>query len=394
MPLTFPRTASCTAVASFVAVAILPAVQAGEGQAGDETSPRTPILQKIRMSDDGTQFLVGNGEETFSPWGFNYVGPHGTIVEEIWADDWPRIEKDFRTMRELGANVVRIHLQFGTYMASPDEAKQEELDRLKRLLDLAAETGLYLDLTGLGCYHIDRVPDWYDDLDEAKRWKAQALFWEVIAEKSAGHPAVFCYDLMNEPILAAAKEGEHPWLTGELGGMHFVQRISNDAAGREREEIVEAWVKTLTTAIRKHDPRTPITVGVIPWANVWPNAKPLFYSPSVAKHLDFVSVHFYPESNEVERSIKALAVYDIGKPLVVEETFPLNCSIEELDQFIEGTKTRSDGWIAHFFGHTIEEHEQGAEPAGSLVAAFLTYWRDKGQTMGGSSTDANNGDPR
>ena len=29
-------------------------------------------------------------------------------------------------------------------------------------------------------------------------------------------------------------------------------------------------------------------------------AKPLFYSPEPAKSLDFVSVHFYPESGKVD----------------------------------------------------------------------------------------------
>ncbi|MFZ5830348.1 MAG: GH39 family glycosyl hydrolase, partial [Planctomycetota bacterium] len=92
----------------------------------------------------------------------------------------------------------------------------------------------------------------------------------------------------------------------------------------------------------------------------------------------FVSVHFYPKKGEVDKALEALAVYDIGKPIVVEETFPLSCSIEELDAFIDGAAGRVDGWISHYFGHTIEEHAQGAEPGGRLTAEFLEYWRKKG----------------
>ncbi len=90
------------------------------------------------------------------------------------------------------------------------------------------------------------------------------------------------------------KKGEPRWLGGELGGFYFVQRISEDPKGRTQIEIARAWAAKLTRAIRQADARTPITVGVIPWAQIWPNAKPVFYSPKVAKHFDFVSIHAYP----------------------------------------------------------------------------------------------------
>ena len=257
--------------------------------------------------------------------------------------------------------------------------------------------GLYLDVTGLSCYRLDRIPAWYDALDEAERWEVQARWWEKIAETCAGHPAVFCYDLMNEPIVGGpAKKGEPRWVGGELAGFYFVQRISEAPRERTSIQIAEAWTAKLTRAIRQADARTPITVGVIPWAQVWPNAKPVFYSPEVAKHLDFVSIHAYPGKGKVDRAIAALAVYDIGKPLVVEETFPLDCTMEEMDRFVEGGKDRVDGWISHYFGHTIEEHRRGAEPLGTApnapfvvkVADFLEYWRDKGKTIAGTSPEA------
>ena len=39
------------------------------------------------MADSGT---------TFVPWGFNFVGEFGRIVEEYWEDDWPSVEEDFK----------------------------------------------------------------------------------------------------------------------------------------------------------------------------------------------------------------------------------------------------------------------------------------------------------
>src|SRR4029077_1723991 len=99
--------------------------------------------------------------------------------------------RDFRQMQQLGANVVRVHLQFGKFMTAADKPNAKALDRLGKLLAFAEETGLYLDLTGLGCYHKADVPAWYDKLSEAERWDAQAAFWTAVAGRCKDSPAVF-----------------------------------------------------------------------------------------------------------------------------------------------------------------------------------------------------------
>jgi len=332
-------------------------------------------IEPVRISADGTHFVLKDSGKRFTPWGFNYLGEFGTILEEYWADKWPAIEEDFREMKKLGANVIRVHLQLPTYMAAPDRMRPEALKRLRRLLDLARDTGLYLDLTGLGLYRIKDVPPWLDALDEAGRWKAQACFWREIARACKGHPAVFCYDLMNEPVITEPKPGEPAWLTGELEGFYFVQRIAKEIKGRTQVEIAAAWVKQMTQAIRKADADTLITVGVIPWAQIWPNAKPIFYAPGAAKHLDFVSVHFYPRKDKVPADLAALKVYDIGKPIVIEETFPMSCSHEEFATFITESRATAEGWISHYFGKTIAEHRKEKDLKNAIIATFLEYWQ-------------------
>ncbi len=47
---------------------------------------------------------------------------------------------------------------------------------------------------------------------------------------------------MNEPILPGGKP-ETEWLTGELGGKYFVQRVTLDMKNRTREQVAEAWVR-------------------------------------------------------------------------------------------------------------------------------------------------------
>jgi hypothetical protein len=353
-----------------------------------DDKPAAASLPRVRISGDGKSFHLATSGASFVPWGFNYLGRFERLAEEDWdtPEGWKRIETDFRAMKSLGANVVRWHLQFETFMEAPDKPRPESLALLKKLLDLSRREGLYLDLTGLGCYRLKRIPAWYDALTETDRWTAQARFWDAIAGACAGHPAVFCYCLVNEPIVGEPKPGEHPWVTGELGGFHFVQRVCNKPAGRDNKDVAEAWVKTLVAVIRKRDKVTMTTVGVIPWSQVWPGAKPIFYAPGALRHLDFVSVHFYPAAGKLEKDLAALAVYELGKPLVVEETFPLACSLEDLNRFIDGTKGRVNGWVAHYFGSTPEEHRAGAQPGGKMVADFLEYWRQKGKVVARPNT--------
>jgi len=335
-------------------------------------SPSSPLaLEHVRVSDDGTHFVRGETAKRFVVWGVNYDhDDSGDLLDEYWIERWPVVVEDFQEIRDLGANCVRVHLQFGKFMDAPERPNPAALRQLAKLVKLAEDTGLYLDITGLACYHKKNIPDWYDKLSESDRWAAQAVFWRAVAKACAKSPAIFCYDLMNEPIIGG-KNGESEWLGGELAGKFFVQRITLDLAGRTREEVAKAWVKQLTDAIRDVDRRHLITVGVIPWAHVWKNAKPLFHSAEVGAPLDFVAAHFYPKKDDVDGSLAALKVYDIGKPLVVEEIFPLKSSIEETTEFIERSRPFTDGWISFYWGKTIRESEAAGDFKGALIAKWL-----------------------
>jgi hypothetical protein len=332
-------------------------------------------LEWIRVSEEGKHFVRGSRSERFLIWGVNYDHDRGgRLLEDYWRDEWQTVRDDFAEIKQLGANTVRVHLQLGKLMEAADRPNQTNLAQLARLVKLAEETGLYLDITGLGCYHKQDVPDWYDALGEAERWQVQRQFWQAVANICRSSPAVFCYNLMNEPVVPG-KKAETDWLVGSFGDKHFVQRIALDLAGRSQADVAKAWVAQLTTAIREVDKRHLITVGVIPWAYVFPNAKPLFYSPEVGKPLDFVSVHFYPKPNDVAGALAALQVYELGKPLVIEEIFPLKCSIEEAAQFIEGSRPHADGWISFYWGETIDEKHQGNTIQNAVMAKWLEYFQ-------------------
>ena len=330
-------------------------------------------LPAIQVSRDKLHFEDSAGKR-FRVWGVNYDHDDaGSLIEDYWDSDWPRVEEDLAEIVSLGANVVRVHLQLGKFMSTEDMPNEASLKKLGDLVRLAERLHIYLDITGLGCYHKKDLPAWYDPLDEAARWQVQAKFWRAVAETCKSSPAVFCYDLMNEPILPGNKT-ETEWLTGELAGKFFVQRLTLDLKGRTREQVAAAWVKTMADAIREVDSSHMITVGAIPWALVFPGAKPLFYAPSVSGPLDFVSVHFYPKSGEIQKALDALNVYKVGKPIVVEEFFPLSCSLEEAAEFI--AKSDTNGFVSFYWGKTIEQNEQSGDIIGALVAKWLRYFRE------------------
>ena len=343
--------------------------------------PVCAAAEWVRVSDDGTHFVRGPNAARFVVWGVNYDRDRdGRLLEDYWQEEWPTVVEDFREIKELGANTVRVHLQLGKFMEAADRPNAANLARLADLVQLAEKNALYLDVTGLGCYHKRDVPGWYDALAEAERWRVQARFWSAVAEVCRASPAIFCYDLMNEPVLPGAKP-ETEWLAGAFGGKHFVQRIALDLAGRSQSEVAKAWVTQLTATIREVDDRHMITVGVIPWAYEFKGAKPLFYSPDVGGPLDFVSVHFYPKQNDVAGALAALRVYEVGKPLVVEEIFPLRCSVEEAAAFVDRSGSFADGWISFYWGESLEENRRGKQIQHAITAQWMEYFQSHANSL-------------
>jgi hypothetical protein len=333
-------------------------------------APSLGEMEWIKVSGKG--FVLSESGRPFTPWGFNYDHEgDGRLLEDYWEDEWPIVESAFREMKWLGANVVRIHLQFGKFMDGPAEPRHSSLDQLARLVKLAEDTGLYLDVTGLGCYHKQDVPSWYDELSEQERWQAQAAFWEAVAQTCKDSPAIFCYDLMNEPVVPGGDKKRDDWLGPALGDKHFVQYITLDRASRERPEIARQWIHTLVTAIRKHDERHLITVGLVPWSLDRPGLTSGFVPEKIAADLDFIAVHIYPEKGKVGEAIETLKGFAaVGKPVVIEEIFPLKCDAKELGQFIDRSREYATGWIGFYWGSTPDE----LRPAKTIAEAMTLSW--------------------
>jgi Cellulase (glycosyl hydrolase family 5) len=337
-------------------------------------SPRvttTNHMERIVVARDSHGFITAESKQPFLPWGFNY-GNHGRLMEDFWNTDWQTFADDFRKMKALGANVVRVHLQYGKFMSGPDQPNPVEFKQLSRMLRLAEKTGLYLDITGLACYRPGDTPKWYDAMDERQRWAAQSNFWSAVAATCAKSPAVFCYDLMNEPIVPGSKREPGAWRSGHLfGNYDFVQFITLDPAGRKREDIAVDWIRTMTAAIRAHDTNALITVGLLPWTPRWGFLSG-FVPETIAPDLDFIAVHIYLDSKKPDEAMECLRRCAVGKPVVIEETFPLNCSAAEEEKFLRDSKKFACGWLGHYDGDDLKDFDR-LERKGKLTMSQAIY---------------------
>ncbi len=333
----------------------------------------SPRMEWVRVSEDGARFEQAPSGRPFVPWGFNY-SRGDLLLEDVWASEWPEIAADFREMKALGANVVRIHLQLGRFLRDPATPDAEALDRLERMAALAEEVGLYLDVTGLGAYRKTDVPAWYFALDEEARWAAHAAFWEAVAARLAGSPAVFCYDLMNEPLVPSGRLAPEALLDGEFGGYHFLQQISLDQAGRQREEIARAWIRRLTGAIRRHDERHLITLGALPPAPGWGHFSG-FAPDLLAAELDFVSVHVYPAEGKIAEAVAVVRSFAVGPPLLIEETYPLFAGPEAFETFFREADALAAGWIGFYTGRSPEDVAEPADVPEAIEKAWLELFQ-------------------
>ncbi|MBL8853614.1 MAG: cellulase family glycosylhydrolase [Planctomycetaceae bacterium] len=373
----------------FVSPNLLPHVQRAEILRNETTellSDHVPVtatidlnMPRIEIDQARRGFKLQGTKTAFTPWGFNYDHDrHGRLIEDYWHDEWATVEEDFREMKALGANVVRVHLQFGKFMASASQPDAKSLGQLKKLIRLAEDTGLYLDLTGLGCYHKQDVPDWYDQLTQAERWQTQAVFWQAIAKTCATSSAIFCYDLMNEPVVPGGTGRRDDWLGAAFGDKHFVQFIALETGGQPRPEIAAEWIAGLADAIRQEDTQSLITVGLVPWSLDRPGLTSGFPPDKVSERLDFISVHLYPEQGKLEEALETLQGFAaVGKPVVIEEMFNLQCDGPTLASFIERSSDQATGWIGFYWGQTAEEYDPPSTIPDAMMLAWLKIFQSQ-----------------
>ena len=131
------------------------------------------------------------------------------------------------------------------------------------------------------------------------------------------------------------------------------------------------WIQRITAAIRRHDRDGLITVGLLPWSRDWKHLSG-FLPAQAAPELDFISVHLYPDSRKPGEALESLRQFAVGKPVVIEETFPLSCSAAELQTFLRASREIASGWLGHYDGAPLDELD-ALDRAGKLTLAKGVY---------------------
>jgi len=225
---------------------------------------RAASMETVRIAPDKKGFILYPSGERYIPWGHNYASVD--IMERL-ANNPARVARDFTEMKATGTTVARVHPEMPKILTAPDKADPQALDQLKKLLKIAENSGIHLKITGLACYKIKDRMAWYDSMDEQDRWKTQSFFWETIARACADSPALFAYDLVNEP--AAVGKRADGWYMGKMGDVEFCQRLSLNPGNRNGDDIFREWTKRMVAAIRKHDQKHLITMGMLPFPGAY-----------------------------------------------------------------------------------------------------------------------------
>jgi endo-1,4-beta-mannosidase len=180
--------------------------------------------------------------------------------------DAGEVREEFALIKEIGLNVVRLFLLWDDFQPDPASVNNEAVTNLVKVADIAAENGLGLDITFFTGHMSgpNWSPHWLlgGDLPPAvhSHWlrdvvsagkptdkgyrnmfhdemalNAERLLLKTVVTALKDHPAVWMWNLGNEPDL-------------------FAWPNSSDEGA--------AWVKEMVTLIKSIDPKKPVTIGL------------------------------------------------------------------------------------------------------------------------------------
>ena len=225
--------------------------------------------------DTGSDFLIG----------VNYWPADRGVW--WWRDfEASRVAEDFITMEETGWTAVRLLLQWEDFQPGPRKVSTQALDHLVRVAEIAERNSMRILPTLFTCHMggLNWLPPWMLWAREEKmrypvfssgrvRWnaprnfysepeilEAQVLLVREVSGALQGHPALWAWDLANEPsrLLVPPNRG--------------ASRI---------------WLQAMTEELRSRDETVPITLGMHA-EDLW---EPASLGPRELSHaLDFLSV--------------------------------------------------------------------------------------------------------
>ena len=387
-------------------------------------------MQLVVVTPDGLGFAERDSGRPYIPFGTNYYDPHTGWAPKIWRQfDAEKVREHFRIMRGLGVNCARVFLAAAYFQPAADAVEQAALTKLDSLVEIARESGIRLMLTGPD--HWEGWPSYWNPDRFAGENSLQALerFWIVLGNRYRGEPAIFAWDLLNEPELPWFIEEWRPlwnaWLKETYGNWEAIkvawgnELTEKDQWGqltvpedrpdannprlrdwqRFREHLADRWVRRQVEALRKADPTHLITVGYIQWSYPLirhgnPGRYAAFNPHRQASLLDFVTIHFYPilgdpfgsEENWTKNIgyLQAVLAYcHAGKPVVLGEygwygggavgNQPFLTEEQQarwISAEIEASRGLAVGWLSWPFADTPQSTDMSL--FGGLVKSDLT----------------------
>lgn len=179
------------------------------------------------------------------------------------------IAKDFVIIKEAKLNSIRIFIQYEDFGKA--DIKQEKVEKLKKLLDLAEAKNLKVIVT---------LFDFYSDYT-LESWTLTQRHAEKIVSTFKNHKAIIAWDIKNEPNL--------------------------DFENRDKNNVLK-WLQQMITVIKENDPNHLVTIG-------WSNA---YEATNLFEKVDFVSYHFYNAITDFEKENSTLE-NATKKPIVIQE---------------------------------------------------------------------------
>jgi hypothetical protein len=371
-------------------------------------------MDLIAVAPDGQGFVETDKSRSYIPFGTNYYDPHTGWAPKLWRRfDAEKVRQHFHVMNGIGVNCARVFLTTGSFQPTAEKIEEQALTKLDKLVEIARENGIRLILTGPD--HWEGQPDYWKPDRYAGKAALQALehFWTVVAQRYRGEPAIFAWDLLNEPHMPWFVEQWRPkwnlWLQSTYENREALKAAwgselteddewSNVAVPENRpdsgnprlrdwqhfrEHLADEWVRCQVEAIRRVDPTHLITVGYIQWS--YPLVRPgnpdryaAFNPRRQACWLDFVTIHFYPSLGSPFQSEEnwqknigylqgVLAYCHTGKPVVLGEFgwygggapqhHPYLSEQQQahwISAEIEASCSLADGWLSWPFADTPE----------------------------------------
>lgn len=292
-----------------------------------------------------------------------------------WSDfDAGEVQEEFSIIRELGLSLVRIFLLWEDFQPSPDEISSRSLDNLVKVCDIAFENDLKLDVTFFTGHMSGPswAPPWM--LSGAKPpfvkqvvsagkvvdqgylnqfsnpivLNAEKLQLKSVVSLLRDHPAIWCWNLGNEPDLFALPPDD---LTGE------------------------SWTSDMVKTIKQQDPHHPVTCGLHITSLLYNNGLRI---DQIFSKTDFAVMHSYPmymsevTGNPLDPDFVpftcALTGALSGKPVLMEEfggcTAPQNKA-----SFI---------WEWEGYGGEIKQFMASEEALAEYISAVLPKLIDAG----------------